>query len=99
MQIGDWDSDRWYIALSAIGGAALVAVVATPVDPSLKKALVLLCAGACAIGLGEWAQHPRQVRIAPGMKITGHPRRWNFAGTALNVVGAVFLARGLWLFW
>lgn len=99
MQITDWSSDRWYIAVVIAGGVLAAAGAASPVGEDLKRALVLVGVGGFLFGVGEWIQHPRRERIGPSFKLTGFPRQMHPGGLLLDIAGIALLCRGLWLLW
>lgn len=99
MNIGEWKSDRWYIAMTLLSGAAFAAAVAAPADLELKRALVFLTLGMNLFCAGEWRQHPRREQIYVGYKITGYPRTIGPLGVLLNISGLVLAGRGIWLLW
>lgn len=92
-------TDKWYRALTYIAVLALVAVVAIPHDPELRKALIFLALGGLFVGLGQWIDHPYQAIIGPGGWLHGYPFRPSFFGTVLQLVGVVLVGRALWLLW
>ena len=102
MQIGDWNSDRWYLGLIIASVLVLGASAAVSKLPSdVQRGLIWLSLGGIVVGLAEWSQHRLQTRLSSDLryKITGYPRRATIAGTAFDMLGAVMVGRGLWLMW
>lgn len=95
----NWDSDRWYIPLTAAGGAIATAAVAVLGDSEYGRAVFLIGLGLALIGAGEWQQHQRQESVGVGFKLTGFPRRFRALGALLECVGLVAAGRGAYLLW
>lgn len=81
----------WYVALMAAG-----AVIAAPAGATGNAPFFLVGIGLVVLGAGEFISHPYQVRLAPGWKISGRPRRWRVPGVVLDVVGVALFVYGLW---
>jgi len=85
--------DKWYKVVVALSAAALIAALTIPLQiPNGQVAKVAL--GAFLFGIAEWMQHPLVTRIAPGMKITGYPRRASVSGTVTDILGLALIAWG-----
>jgi hypothetical protein len=95
----NWESDRWYIPLTAAGGAIATAAVAVLGDSQYGRAVFLIGFGLALVGAGEWQQHQRQEYLLPGGKAVAFPRRWRPLGVLLDACGIAALARGAYLIW
>lgn len=88
------DLTRWWAVLIALGTLTLLAGVA-----GHDRGMFAVGLGLAAIGLGEMINNPKQVSVDQFMRFTieGHPRRNYVGGLLVDFLGAVVLARGLWL--
>lgn len=87
--------DYWYKALVAVGAVLFILngsnfFVRYPAIP-----IAFLSGGIFFIGLGEWRNHPLQIRvIGPGLIAKSHPRRFTFIGSVLDVFGIALMIVG-----
>lgn len=78
----DLDTRQWWIAALLVSGSLLVGAASTG-----HTTTTIIAAGAVVWSIAEWIQHPYQVSISNGMKITAYHRRWSPFGTVLDIVG------------
>lgn len=95
----NWESDRWYIPLTAAGAAIATAAVAVLGDSEYGRAVFLIGLGLALIGAGEWQQHQRNERLLGRFKGVSFPRRFRFLGALMDLVGIAAAARGAFLLW
>lgn len=95
----NWESDRWYIPLTAAGAAIATAAVAVLGDSDYGRAVFLMGFGLTLVGTGEWQQHQRQEFLMHGGKAVAFPRRWRPLGLLLEGCGLAALGRGAFLLW
>src|SRR5262249_19255567 len=87
----------WYKAVVAVMGPAfLIALVAQ------RDGLAMLFAGGFLFGVGGWINHPKkEIEIRPmagqWAKVTDVPRRANWFGTLLQLIGIALMAYGTYL--
>ena len=85
----------WYKALMVVSAPAFLIVLAMQRD-----ALTKVFGGAFLVGLGEWKNHPRkEVQLRPTSagqmaKITDIPRKANWLGVLLQIVGLALILYG-----
>ena len=84
-----------YKAVIVVSAAAFLIALGAQRD-----ALTLIFGGTFLIGVGEWRNHPRkQVDFRPASagtwaKVTDVPRKANFVGISLQVIGAALVISG-----
>lgn len=88
--------DYWYKAVLAISTVLLIVSLTVPLQGINNAIAQLLCLGGIFIGLGEWINHPLQVSVGPGFKISGHPRRFTFLGTVFVLLGLACIGYGVY---
>lgn len=88
--------DHWYKATLVISTGFLVLALTAPLQVP-NRAVAGIALGGLLFSLGQWINHPLQVRVVPGWKIEGHPRNATFGGVALEIVGTLIAAYGIWL--
>jgi hypothetical protein len=94
--------NAWYKVVMAFGAVCVFA--ALTIDLQLPNGPVALVAlGAFFVGLGEWRNHPLQVRVVTGAdggtyKISGYPRNAHLTGVAFDILGGVLIVCGLLAF-
>jgi hypothetical protein len=87
----------WYKAVIAVFGAAFLVTLGQRRDE-----LAMVFCGACLIGIGEWRNHPKkEVRLridstGNKWKVTDVPRRANFVGILLQLIGVVLMLYGMY---
>jgi hypothetical protein len=76
---------HWWHALTGVSAAALVACITRDWPNGAT-----IAAGFCAIGIGEWMNHPLQTSVIPLQAvITGHPRKNYPLGIAFVIAGGI----------
>ena len=89
--------DYWYKALIVIGACVLLIALSVEVKVADNTVVGLFALGAIFIGLGEWINHPLQVRIMPGWQFEGYPRRNTVAGNSFDLLGFLFVGFGIYV--
>lgn len=80
----------WWHALTGISATALVACITRDWPNGAT-----IAAGFCAIGLGEWINHPLQTSVIPLQAIiTSYPRSNAPLGIAFVVAGLIAIVVG-----
>jgi len=92
--------DYWYKALLVIATCVFIVSLSVEMKGIENSVVQLMSLGAMFIGMGEWINHPCQVRVVPGFKITSFARlscwfgyAWDITGLVLLIVGIVKLFR------
>ncbi|MCL2656859.1 MAG: hypothetical protein FWD62_05445 [Betaproteobacteria bacterium] len=90
--------DHWYKMLLLACFGLLVLSLTVPLQVIPNAVLMLMSLGGFLVGMGEWINHPYHARFNPvfGVVIEGRLHKPHVGGIALDVVGAVFVAWGLW---
>lgn len=88
--------DYWYKMLPVIGGLTLVLSLTTEMLVANNVTVSLLSLSAIFIGIGEWINHPLQVVIGHGCKLTSYNRKNIFWGNAWNVLGGALILYALY---
>src|SRR6266568_901609 len=82
--------DHWWHAFTVVGSAGMIACVVGKVDFIPQRQAFLFFLSLFLFGIGQWINHPIQVRLEPGIKITGYHRRSSPLGLALELLGCIF---------
>lgn len=93
--MGNLAIDYWYKALLVIGTCVLIVSLSTEMKGVENSVVQLISLGSIFIGLGEWINHPLQVRLVPGAQISGYPRKNYASGNALDTLGVIFVFIGV----
>jgi hypothetical protein len=88
--------DYWYKLLPLLGTITLIIGLTVDVKGVANSFVQLVSLGVIFVGIGEWINHPLQVRIAPGIKITSYNRKNTFAGNAWNLFGVTFIGYAIY---
>jgi len=94
--------DYWYQVLMVVGLVVFLlsgsgVLSAYPVAPTVS-----ISSGLFFLGLGEWVNHPLQVKFVsanayhPAGKITGYPRNNSGHGILFVILGSALIAYGLY---
>ena len=86
--LSKWDLQHWWKLLAAAG-----ALMAASSAPAIFVPGVLMGLGLLFLGIGEWINHPIQMKRSGGVTTESYPWRFNFPGVLLDVIGT-----GLFLF-
>jgi len=87
--------EYWCKALLAIGACVLIVSLSVEMKGVDNSIVQLVSLGAILIGLGEWINHPLQVRVVAGLKISGHGRINTWSGNLFDVIGVLCASIGI----
>ena len=88
--------DYWYKLLPLLGTITLIIGLTVDVKGIANSFVQLVSLGVIFVGIGEWINHPLQVKIAPGFKITSYNRKNTFAGNVWNLFGVTFIGYAIY---
>lgn len=86
--------DYWYKAITVASVAFLLVAMTVDLKGVENKTAILISLGWLFIGLGEWINHPLQVRLAPGMKISSYNRKGSLRGNLFDILGFILVCIG-----
>ncbi len=87
--------DYWYKALLVIAAFVLPFSLFVETKGVQNSVVQLLSLGSILIGIGEWINHPLQVRLGLGFKISGHARINKWPGNLCDLAGVIFVLIGV----
>lgn len=87
--------DYWYKAVLVIATSVLIISLTVELKSVENNIVQLLSLGGIFCGLGEWINHPLQVKVGPNFKISGYPRKHRLGGYLFDLAGIVFIVIGL----
>ena len=100
----DLKLDSWYMAVTYIGGVALLLSFFVDVKGISNNYLQILAGGIFLFGLGEWKNHKTESFIKPSNAYTGPAavisykvRKPDLFGWLLNIVGLALIIYGIYL--
>lgn len=86
--------EYWYHVFVALGAAGVIASLSVDLKGIANTHALMLSLGMFFIGIGEWINHPLQVRLMSpnlympgGGKLTSHPRSNQFLGVLFDLAG------------
>ncbi|EPE4838962.1 hypothetical protein ACSIZT_004402 [Yersinia enterocolitica] len=80
--------DYWYKALIVIGATLFILNGSGWLERYPMIPTAFISGGIFFIGLGEWVNHPVQIRFISSVHFAkSHPRRFTTIGTILDIVG------------
>jgi hypothetical protein len=96
--------DSWYMAVTYLGGVALLLSFFFEVKGISNNYLQILTGGIFLFGLGEWKNHKNESYIKPSNAYTGPAayisytvRRPDAFGLMLNLMGLIMITYGIYL--
>jgi hypothetical protein len=88
--------DSWYKAIIVVSVVFLLVAITVDLKGVENRTVMLLSFGAFFVGIGEWINHPLQVRVIPGAKITSHNRLPGLLGSLFDVLGFLLVCLGVY---
>ena len=96
--------DSWYMAITYIGGVALLLSFFFEVNEISNNNLQILAGGIFLFGLGEWKNHKEKSFIKPSNAYTGPAavisykvRNPDAFGLLLDLIGLIMIGYGIYL--
>jgi hypothetical protein len=96
--------DSWYMAITYLGGVALLLSFFVEVQGISNNYLQILAGGIFLFGLGEWKNHKDESYMKPSNAYTGPAaiisykiRRPDAFGVLLEVIGILMIGYGIFL--
>ena len=90
--------DRWYKILPVIGAVTLVLSLTVEMKVSDNLTVLVASIGVILFGIGEWINHPLQVRMVGAYKITSYNRVNTFWGNLWSMFGVGLIIYAVYTF-
>ncbi|SFJ15101.1 hypothetical protein SAMN05216206_3544 [Pseudomonas guineae] len=88
--------DYWYKAILVISSAALIMSLTVPMQGIANSSVQLFSLGGIFLGIGEWINHPLQVKVGGGFTISGYPRNNSIIGVCFVLFGLSLVGYGVY---
>jgi len=88
--LSKWDFEHWWKLLGAAG-----ALIGAASAPPVFVPGVLIGLGLLFFGIGEWINHPIQMKRSGGVITESYPWRFNSFGLVLDLIGVGLFGFGL----
>lgn len=88
--LSKWDLQHWWKLLAAAG-----ALMAASSAPAIFVPGVLMGLGLLFVGIGEWINHPIQMKRSGGVITESYPWRFSVTGVVFDTAGIGLFCFGL----